>query len=450
MSPSDRAPGPTISGLDVQRAKRYSRIKLTLHLSQSAAATAQLAWFALSGRSAALRSALDARLPSRHLTTPGYLAVTSVAAWALSLPLSAVRDLVVERRFGLTYQTASGWAGDQLKGLAVALVIGVPMGTAAYGVIRRRPRDWWLVIASATVPVSVALSHLAPLLILPLFNRFERLTDAALTERIERLAARAGFDIAAVYRMDMSRQTEKPNAFFTGLGRTKRIVLGDTLSERFPPEEVEAVVAHELGHQAYGDVWRFIAMGSATGYGVALAAHRLAPELMRRTAPRTGVGSVADVAGAPLLGLVLLVAAAVVNPLLAAVSRSIERRTDRYAIDLTGDPRTYATALTRLAAASLIDPTPPRLVVLFASHPPIAERIAAAERLAASSRPKLARPDHRERPGCQPAGTSCTGSSAGFWALTEMIWAVSRSQTATPPLPSAKRRTRPRGDQMGA
>jgi STE24 endopeptidase len=141
------------------------------------------------------------------------------------------------------------------------------------------------------------------------------------------------------------------------------------------------VVAHELGHQVHGDIWRLIGLGGALGFGSAFLASRLAPPLIGATSERTGVDDLGDEAGLPLLAIVLAAIGLVAAPLQAAFSRAIERRTDRFALELTGDGPTYASAMARLAASSLADPDPPRPVVFFLySHPPIAERIATARR----------------------------------------------------------------------
>ncbi len=373
-----------IPGLDVEKAKRYSRTRLAVLLAGTAWSVARLSWFALSGQSTQLRRAMDAAVPDRRLAGPAYVAAATAFSWATSLPLAYLGGHRVERRFGLTKQSDRGWLGDQLKGFALGLVLQVPLVTGAFAVIRRRPRDWWAVLAGATVPLAVLLSNLAPVLIMPLFNRFEPLRDRALADRVRGLADRAGVPIADVYQMDMSRQTEKPNAFFTGLGNTKRIVLADTLIERFEPDEVDGVVAHELGHQVHGDIWRLIALGGGLGFAGAYAAYRLAPPLVRRTASRTGVTGVGDEASLPLLGLVMVLVGFVAAPIQAAVGRAIERRTDRFALELTGNGDAYASTMARLATQSLADPNPPAAVVFFLySHPPIAERIAAARAFAA-------------------------------------------------------------------
>jgi len=251
--------------------------------------------------------------------------------------------------------------------------------TAAYGVIRRRPRDWWLIIAGASVPLTVALSNLAPVLLMPLFNRFQPLRDEPLAARVRALATRSGVRISDVYEMDMSRQSEKPNAMFTGLGNTKRIVLGDTLLSQFPEDEVEAVVAHELGHQVHGDIWRLIGFGAGAGFGLAWLLSRIAPEAVRRTHERTGVSDVADEASLPVLALLMTALGLVLMPVQAAFSRALERRADRFAVELTRNGEAYAQAMERLATQALADPDPPRpVVVMLYSHPPIVERIRAA------------------------------------------------------------------------
>jgi Zn-dependent protease with chaperone function len=367
-----------IPGLDIRKAKRYSRIKLAVLLVSTLWSVVRLLWFGR-GRSAALRDRLERRAPDRRFVVPAFVAIASLGAWLSSLPLDFVGGYLVERRFGLTKQRPNGWLADEAKGLGVSLALGVPLTTGAYAVIRRRPSDWWLVLSAAAVPLAVVASNLAPVLLMPIFNRFEPLRDRRRAERIRALAGKAGVRIADVYQMDMSRQTEKPNAMFAGVGNTKRIVLADTLLDRFADDEIDGIVAHELGHQVHGDIWRSIAVSGALGFISARALDRLATGLVARFGARHGVRSLGDIASLPWLGLALTAIGFVTAPLIAAYSRAIERRADRYAVDLTGDGAVYAGALGRLASESLADPKPPRAVVwMLYSHPPIAERIAAA------------------------------------------------------------------------
>src|SRR5215217_2583047 len=368
-----------IPGLDVAKAKRYSRTKLGVLLLSTFWTLARLAWFASDRRAVRLKASIVSGLPDRRLAAPAFFTATMVLSWLSGLPVAYFGGHEVERRFGLTKQSARGWLGDQVKSLLLGVLLQTPLLTGAFAVIRRRPRDWWLIIAGASVPLTVALSNLAPVLLMPLFNRFQPLRDEALAGQVRALAARGGVRISDVYEMDMSRQSEKPNAMFTGLGSTKRIVLGDTLLAGFSEDEVEAVVAHELGHQVHGDIWRLIGFGAGAGFGMAWLVARIAPFAVRRTQERTGVSDVADEASLPVLALLMTALGLLVMPVQAAFSRVLERRADRFAVGLTRNGEAYAQAMERLAAQALADPDPPRpVVVMLYSHPPIVERIRAA------------------------------------------------------------------------
>jgi STE24 endopeptidase len=376
---SDSPCGVSIPGLDVKKAKRYSRARIATLAVSTAATVAETAWFAFSGRSRDLRNAVRKRTPGRGMDTAGYAAAVVGGTWLTGLPLGYLGGYRIERRFDLTKQSTAGWLTDRLKGFGVELVMEPALVAATYAVIRRRPRDWWLVLSGAAIPLAIVLGNLAPILIMPLFNRFEPLDDPELEQRIRALAQRAGVHIADIYRMDMSRQTEKANAFFTGLGNTKRIVLGDTLLNGSTPEEIEAIVAHELGHQVNGDMWRFIASGSLSVLAITYGLSRIGPWAIERTSAATGVHSLTDEASLPMLGLVAGLIGAIVGPLNAAYSRRIEGRTDQFALDLTQDGPVYARMMERLAAQNLSDPCPPKLLVwLMYSHPPTAERLARA------------------------------------------------------------------------
>lgn len=310
-----------------------------------------------------------------------YVAAEALGSWTASLPMAYWGGYRIERAFGLTKQSSDKWAAEQAKALAVGMVLQVPITVGAFRVIRARPNDWWLVLSGVSVPAMVGLSYIAPTVLMPIFNKFEPLDNQELTARITRLAEKANVAIADVMSMDLSRQSEKPNAFFAGIGTSKRIVLADTLLDKFSDDEIEGVVAHELGHQANGDMWRFVAAASVAGTASAWALSKVSPRWIRANADQTGVTSIDDVASLPLLQVLLSAGGMAIGPLFAAMSRRIERRTDDYALRMTGNGETYASAMGKLATYSLSDPEPPRiLVTLLASHPPIADRIRAARR----------------------------------------------------------------------
>jgi STE24 endopeptidase len=223
-------------------------------------------------------------------------------------------------------------------------------------------------------------AQLFPILIAPRFNTYEPLKDRELAERLRDLTSRAGVPVADVMQMDMSRRTTKANAHFSGIGRTKRIVLADTMLDTFTPEEIEAVVAHETAHQVNKDIWRFIGLSSIFTLLMAKSVDLLARPILRYLPYTSGTRDLANPRSLPVIGVVMTVVSLLLTPLQLAYSRAIERKADRYAIDLTGDPLSYASAMRKLAEQNLADPNPPRpITLLLHSHPPIAERIASAE-----------------------------------------------------------------------
>ncbi len=364
-----------------ERARRYSRAHQWLTL-------AGILWSALlctaaltSGLSAWLRDR-DERIAPRRLgpAIPYALAATALSALA-SLPLTYYNSFVLEHRYGLSNQSRRAWLGEQLKQMGVGTALGLPIAQVVYWIVRRYPRHWWAILSALTIPFTVVLSQLAPVLILPLFNKYEPLHDRALAERIKRLAATQGVRVADVLQMDMSKQTRKANAFFMGLGRTKRIVLGDTLLAEFTPDEVEVVLAHELGHQVHHDLWKGIGIGALTTLATSYGVHRLARPLIARADPRWGLNrerGAADVAALPLLVLLLDALSLAIAPLRNAwTRRRIEHAADRYALDLTRDPAAFVGAMEKLGRMNLADPAPPAIVKhLLYSHPPLHERIA--------------------------------------------------------------------------
>jgi STE24 endopeptidase len=364
-----------------ERAREYSRLKETLALTGTALDLLSSATFLAAGGARALNSAL---LPSSRPSWTrrlGYHGSVSALGWLAGLPLGFYSGYVVEQRFELSNQPPLGWAIDTLKGKAISLPLEVAVLEGVYLAIGRWPRRWWLVCAGAVIPLTAGLAQLFPVLIAPRFNRYEPLQDAELAARLTTLTDKAGIAVAGVLQMDMSRRTSKANAFFTGIGPTKRIVLSDTLLEQFSPDEIEGVVAHEAGHQAHRDIWRFVALSGVMTLASAYAVDLLATRALRAWPNLTGTSQLSDRRSLPVLGLAFSLIGLALAPAQLAYSRRIERKADRYAIELTKQPRAYANAMRQLATSNLADPQPPRLITwLLHSHPPLAERIAAAER----------------------------------------------------------------------
>jgi STE24 endopeptidase len=362
------------------RAIRYSRTKEWLVLVGAVwSALVNLAAL-MSGASARLRHQAERRAPGRLGPVMPYALVGTIASFLASLPLSYYGSYVIEHRYDLSDQKRRGWMLDQLKGLGVGLVLGLPLLQGIYWIIRRFPRWWWAILSGLTIPFTAILVNLAPVLILPLFNKYEPLRDQSLVDRIKKLAAGQGVNVSAVLQMDMSKQTKKPNAFFTGLGNTKRIVLADTLLENFTPDEIEVILAHELAHQVHRDLWKGMAMAALGTVITSFGVYRLAPLLIDRFGRKWGLDQkqgVEDVAAMPLLTLLTGALSLGMAPAFNSwVRRFVEHAADRYSLELTHRPDDFISAMEKLGRLSLADPAPPAIVKHFLyDHPPIQERI---------------------------------------------------------------------------
>jgi Zn-dependent protease with chaperone function len=294
------------------------------------------------------------------------LALTSL----VDVPADYVEGIALERRYGLSKQSDADWLSDRAKSTAVSLAIGVPLIELLATAIERAPRSWPWLATAAGVPLLIAANVIAPTYIAPLFNRFEPL-EGDFEREVRSLAERYGAGDATVLRVDMSRQTEKANAYVTGLFGTKRIVIGDTLLGNFDPKETLFVVAHELGHYVNRDVWRGVALGTGAAAFVFLGGRAMAERPGR---------SLASAAGLARLFFAFSVFGTLAGPPLAAFSRSRERAADSFALQATSDGAAGAAAFRRLRERNLAEDEQPKWAeFLFSSHPSLRSRIARLE-----------------------------------------------------------------------
>ena len=308
------------------------------------------------------------------------VALYSVALGAgytlLSLPLGFYAGHVLPHRYGLSTQSLGGWASDTVKELAITAVFGLGAMEVLYWLLRTLPGWWWVVMAGMAWLFMVAMTQLAPVLLMPLFYKFRPLEDAELVARLTRLAEGAGAKVRGVYVMDMSSRTTAANAMLTGLGATRRIILGDTLLGNYTYDEIETVLAHELAHHVHNDLPRGLAAEAA----ILLASMGAAALLLDWGVPAFGFRDIDDVAALPLFMVALAVVGIVAMPLANFLTRRMERAADRYAIRATGKPQAFRSVMLKLAGQNLAEAEPPAWVrLLFHSHPTIAERVAFAE-----------------------------------------------------------------------
>ncbi len=358
-----------------ERAREYSRLKRRLLLVDIAVGVAYMLLWLLTGLSVGMRQAASNISGNDWLIVAGYGLVFVAGYGLVNLPLSYYSSYVLPHRYGLSTQTLGGWLGDMVKGGLLALVIGGLAGELIYLGMRLAPTSWWLWAAGGYLLFTVALVNLAPTLLLPLFFKLTPLDDADLTARLELLAAQAGAKVRGVYRMNLSSRTSAANAMVTGLGNTHRIVIGDTLLDEFTPDEIEMVMAHELGHYVHHDIWSGVLVSTV----VALVGFYLASIALAAGVSEFGLYGVSDVAGLPLLGLIALGFGLVTMPLTNGFSRWVETRADKYALQVTHKPQAFADAMTRLANQNLGEADPePWVEFLLYDHPAIGRRVALA------------------------------------------------------------------------
>ena len=362
---------------DPSTARAYARIRYRLLLIDLALGLAFLAAFQWSGASLALARWWSQRVAPEPLRIVGYLAVFGLAYYLVMLPLHLYGSFFLERRFALSRMSLQAWWIREAKRSALSAVLGLALIEGLYALLRHAPSSWPLWATVGWIGFSVVMARVFPTLVLPIFYKTTPLHDEALVRRLLDLCRRAGLGALGVFRFDLGAETRKANAALAGLGRTRRVLLSDTLLAEFPPEEIEGVLAHELAHHRYRHITKLLAI-SAAGSWVAFL---LTDAAARRWVGALGLSGLSDIAGFPVLMLWLSGLGLLGLPLQNSLSRHFERQADRFAVNLTQQqPGAFASALRRLAQLNLADPNPPRWVAwLFYDHPPITDRIHAAE-----------------------------------------------------------------------
>jgi STE24 endopeptidase len=293
----------------------------------------------------------------------------------VSLPLSFYSHYLVEHQFGLSNQSITRWVRNWSLSNVLTIVLGIALNVGLFLIIWHTGAYWWLIAAAAFFVVSVVLGQLAPVLIVPLFYKVEPINDAALDARMKDLAKGTGIKIEGVYRLGLSADTQKANAMLAGLGSTRRVLMGDTLLEKFSPEEIDIIFAHELGHHVHKHIPKMI----ATGVVVSLAGFYLIDRVLVWWAG-IPTAAAAPVASLPLVMFTLTAFSLLLSPLQNAISRFYERQSDRYALARTSNKSAYRSAFWKLARLNKADTAPHWLeVIMLHSHPPISERLAMAE-----------------------------------------------------------------------
>ena len=366
---------PTLPGSN--DARRYARIRRRLLLIDLATSWMLLALAQAGGFSHAIAGWVRHQASDELLIIAGYLAVFGALIYAIMLPLHFYSSFIVEHRFHLSRMTLNDWGIREAKLLAVSAVLGLILIESLYALLRAAPRTWPLWATVGWVGFSVVLARIFPTILLPIFYKTAPVEEHALVKRLLALCERVKLPALGVYRFNLGAETRKANAALAGLGGTRRVLLSDTLISDFTPEEIEGVLAHELAHHHYRHITKHLAVGAAGSW----IAFTLTRAMAGRWVAAWHLRNLADIAGFPMLALWLSLLGLIGLPLQNGLSRYFEWQSDRFAVRMTGDTNAFANALRRLAALNLADPDPPQWAVwMFYDHPPITERIQAAER----------------------------------------------------------------------
>jgi Zn-dependent protease with chaperone function len=361
----------------MENAQRYHRTSRILGVAGFLVDLAVLLVLLLTGWTITLRVWAEGVSSHRALALLVYLAMFGLLAKLAGLPLDFARGYWLEHRYELSHLTLGGWAVDELKGLAVGGVLATLALEFLYWTLRRWPAHWWIVCGCAFVGFFVLLANLAPVLIFPIFFKFKPLENPPLVERLMELSRRAGTRVKGVFEWKLSAKSRKANAALVGLGNTRRIILADTLLENFSEQEVEAVLAHELGHHVRRHVPQSIGVQAAAAFlGLALANF-----VLGRLTPYFGFRGLSDFANLPLLLLVFTALSLVLLPAVNAHSRFMERQADAYALGAVPAASDFISSMEKLAELNLGERRPPAWIeFIFHGHPSIEKRIAFARR----------------------------------------------------------------------
>jgi STE24 endopeptidase len=370
-------PSPMVAKADSPETRRYNRIRRWLEIADFLIGLAFLVVLLAAGWTNELRD-WAYRGAGQYYTLAVFFYITMLLAISkvLSFPLDYY-GFRLEHRYNLSNQRIRSWVWDQAKTWLITLVIGTVLVELIYWTIRTSPRHWWVIAWAVFIVLSIFFAQIAPVVLFPLFYKFKPLENDSLRNRLLHLSDRAGTHVREVYEWELSEKSKKANAALAGLGTTRRILLADTLLQNYTDDEIESVLAHELGHHVH----KHIVKGIVVEVVVSFFGFWITSEILRYAVDTRGMfESLHDFANLPLLVLASTVMSFALMPLMNAYSRSKEREADRYALESIPDVAPFITSMNKLADQNMAEREPSRFVEwFFHSHPAISKRITAAE-----------------------------------------------------------------------
>ncbi len=362
----------------MENAKVYNRIKLIVSLIEMGLTLTILLVLIFSPLGRSIQEYAFIITSNLYLSFLIFLAITGIGSGIILFPLDFYSGFYIEHKFNLSNQSFLQWIWEDIKGLLISLVLGVPLLLIFYFLLLNYEQTWWFILATILFLFSVVLARLAPTLIFPLFYKFTPLQDEELKSKIENLYKKVNLKFSGIFEFNLSKNTKKANAGFTGIRKSKRIILSDTLLSGFDHDEIESVFAHELGHYKKKHIIKHIMIGLISNYlGLFIAA-----KLYESMVSSLGYSSISDLAALPLLSLVLMLFGIFTMPFGNMLSRKFEFEADEFAIQMTQNRDSFISTMEKLAKMNLADKKPhPIVEFLFYSHPSIEKRISAVKNL---------------------------------------------------------------------
>ena len=353
-------------------ARKYARISRLLDLIQIVVIAILLLVLIFGGVSVQLSRYLNYPQPWASAV---YFMILLIAFGIITMPISYYRGFVLPNRYGLSIETFQSWLIDKAKASIIGVVLGLIIIILAYWLLDYSPGTWWLWTSIFILVLSLLLARIAPTLLLSLFYKLEPLRDPVLETKLMGLAERAKTRVCGIFTMNLSSKSNTANAMLAGLGKTRRIILSDTLISEYSPEEIEVILAHELGHHVHRDIPKMIIVQVLTS----LLAFYLTGLVLKISVNPLGLDNIANPAALPVLVLSLAVFSFIMMPMVNTFSRYLEKMADETSLELSENPAAFISAMTKLTDQNLSEAQPSRWIeLLFYDHPPYFKRVAVA------------------------------------------------------------------------
>ncbi|MBU1090428.1 MAG: M48 family metallopeptidase [Candidatus Omnitrophica bacterium] len=360
------------------KAQRYSSLKYTLSIVETVYFLIILLLFAGTGASRILAEVILNFTTNYYIILPLYLLSIGILFYFLNFPLSFYHSYILEHEFSLSNQKVIDWLKDQIKSGAISYIIGVILIGTFYYILRGYSNIWWLIVSLFWIFFNLLLAKLTPVIIIPLFFKYKKLANEGLRERIMNLAKRMKVRILDCYEIDFSKKTLKANAAFVGMGKTRRVLLADTLTDKYSDDEIEVILAHEFSHYKLKHLLKLVLVSSTATILTFYLIFRTNDYILGLF----GFDSLSEIAALPVVFIYFVIFGIIMRPFENYIIRRMERNADKLALKITGFKDGFISMMDKLATQNLADRKPhPLIKFFFFDHPPIDERILIAKNL---------------------------------------------------------------------